>query len=165
VVPLWPMAYNAEQYMASLPGLTTPAREPGNRRTHAGGFAGLSDPDHDRCAAGRDRIAGMGTARCAPTSSPRADARSKPPATSIPVLLDNDRKRSRPRQPPRVRIPALARRERARTARGGRAPRPRRIAPRRDRASSLSYWARAFSKPAITAPGGSQFIDSPRRRG
>ena len=55
VVPLWPMASNAEQYMTSYVGLSDPAEEPGNGRADAGRADRLPDPDDDRRVARRDR--------------------------------------------------------------------------------------------------------------
>ena len=59
---LWPIAYNVELYMTELPPASAAAArlEPGNRRPHARGPAGLPDSHHDRRPAGRHRHRGDG---------------------------------------------------------------------------------------------------------
>ena len=55
IIPLWPMAWNAEQYMASLRGNYGAAEEPRHRRSNPCGTVGLSHSHHYRRSACCDR--------------------------------------------------------------------------------------------------------------
>ena len=55
VIPLWPMAWNAEQYMMGYLGISEPLKSLRHRRSNAGSLIGLPDTYDDRRTARRDR--------------------------------------------------------------------------------------------------------------
>ena len=64
VMPLWPMAWNAEQYMMGYLGVHRTPAEPRHRRADADRAAGLPDSDDHRRPAGRHRHRREWTAPC-----------------------------------------------------------------------------------------------------
>ena len=55
VIPLWPMAWNAEQYMMGYARNFGAPEESRHRRSHAGRVVGVPDSNYHRCAARGDR--------------------------------------------------------------------------------------------------------------
>ena len=60
VVPLWPLAWNAEQYMMGYLGLPAPVKSLGTDVPTLVALLGLFDPDNDRSIACRDWYRGNG---------------------------------------------------------------------------------------------------------
>ena len=87
VIPLWPMAWNAEQYMMAYLGIPQPVKSLGTDVPTLVALLVCLIPTTIGALLAAIGIAGMDRA-CKPTSSPRAARPSKLPVTLISLLLD-----------------------------------------------------------------------------